>query len=218
MPFRAKPYSKHLFETDRPSAPPREGYIVAHIDGGARGNPGPAGYGVYIEDAKGKVLAELSVFLGRQTNNVAEYSGLIAALEFALKNACLRVRIVSDSELLVKQMRGEYKVKSPDLRPLYERARALTAKLEWHDIKHVLRSQNREADRLANAAMDEGLEALPNARGPLMQSLPIIERNPGSTMPGHAVKEYAGIVRGGVVELIKAKLPEGTRVVVRELK
>jgi ribonuclease HI len=133
------------------------GAITAFCDGGARGNPGPAGYGVYIEDERGEKVAELSEYLGIRTNNFAEYSGLLAALEFALRYDHPRLRVVSDSELMVKQIKGQYQVKSPDLRPLYEEAQRRIAGLESFQIQHVLRNKNREADRLANEAMDKGM-------------------------------------------------------------
>ena len=147
-------FSGNLFE-NRPSSVPSN-TIIAHIDGGARGNPGPAGYGVVIRDGAGKTLAELSEFLGHRTNNFAEYSGLLAALEYATQHAYAAIKVVSDSELLVRQMNGEYKVKSPDLRPMYERARTLARQFQWFAIEHARREQNRDADRLANAAMDRG--------------------------------------------------------------
>ena len=128
--------------------------IVAYIDGGARGNPGPAGYGVRIEDEHGALIEEFSGFLGNSTNNVAEYNGLLAALRYAQQHGHRRVRIKSDSELLVKQMRGEYRVKSPGLQPLHQQARLLAAALERVAYEHVRREQNKDADRLANQAMD----------------------------------------------------------------
>lgn len=131
--------------------------ITAYCDGGARGNPGPAGYGVYITDHTGEALAELSQFLGIRTNNYAEYSGLLAALEFALRYEHLRLRVVSDSELMVKQIKGQYKVKSPDLRPLYDEAKRRIDGLDSFRIEHVLRNKNKQADRLANLAMDKGM-------------------------------------------------------------
>jgi len=134
----------------------RDDSLIAHIDGGARGNPGPAGYGVIIEDSQGHKLAELSRFLGHRTNNYAEYSALLAALQHAIERGGKALQVYSDSELLVKQMRGEYKMKSPDLRPLFREAQALVEKLEWFRITHVPREQNRDADRLANQAMDGG--------------------------------------------------------------
>jgi len=135
---------------------PESGWIIAYCDGGSRGNPGPAGYGVYIQDSEGRVLAELSHYLGRRTNNFAEYSGLLAALEFAAANSHPRLRVISDSELMVKQMKGQYRVNNPGLRPLYEQARRLASDMEHFEIRHVLREKNRHADRLANLAMDRG--------------------------------------------------------------
>jgi ribonuclease HI len=132
-------------------------YLLAYIDGGARGNPGPAGYGVLIKNQEGKKVTELSEYLGHQTNNYAEYSGLLAALQYALEQGPRALKVISDSELMVKQIRGAYKVKSPTLMELHRRAQSLIAKLEWFSIQHVLRAQNREADGLANAAMDRGM-------------------------------------------------------------
>jgi ribonuclease HI len=131
-------------------------HLIAHVDGGARGNPGPAGFGVSIEDQSGKNVAELSEYLGRQTNNFAEYSGLIAALEYALAHNYRGLRVISDSELMVRQIKGIYKVRNENLRPLYERAKSLIRKLDYFEIGHVLRGKNKDADRLANEAMDRG--------------------------------------------------------------
>lgn len=128
--------------------------IKANIDGGARGNPGPSAYGVVVRDSEGKMIAELSDYLGIQTNNFAEYSGLLAALEFAVKENHPSIKVLSDSELMVKQMKGQYKVKSPGLLELYERARSLVRKLEHFSIQHVLREYNREADALVNKVLD----------------------------------------------------------------
>ncbi len=128
--------------------------IVAYIDGGARGNPGPAGYGVRIESAEGALLGELHGGLGIATNNVAEYNGLLAALRWAVGEGQRRVHIRADSELLVKQMRGEYKVKHPGLQPLHAQARQLVAELEQVKFEHVRREMNKEADRLSNLGMD----------------------------------------------------------------
>src|SRR5271170_7261979 len=104
------------------------GWITAYCDGGSRGNPGPSGFGVYIQDEGGKALAELSEFLGTRTNNYAEYSGLLAALNFALEKGHTKLRVVSDSELMVKQIKGQYRVNSPELRPLYEEAKRRIAR------------------------------------------------------------------------------------------
>jgi probable phosphoglycerate mutase len=129
--------------------------IRAYIDGGARGNPGPAGYGVRIEDANGELIEELSQPLGIATNNVAEYNGLLAALRWAVDHGEQEVHIRSDSELLVKQMLGEYKVRHPGLQPLYVRARLLAVQIGDVRFEHVPREQNKEADRLSNLGMDE---------------------------------------------------------------
>ena len=129
--------------------------ILASIDGGARGNPGPAGYGVFIQSPDGNVLAELHGALGVATNNVAEYNGLLAALQWAVEHNARRVHIRADSELLVKQMLGDYKVRNPGLQPLYVRARLLAAELDDVKYEHVRREFNIEADRLSNLGMDE---------------------------------------------------------------
>lgn len=136
-------------------------WISAHCDGGARGNPGPAGYGAQVCDSSGSVIAELSEFLGVRTNNFAEYSGLLGCLQFALDHHHSRLRVVSDSELMVKQIQGKYQVKSPDLKPLYEEAKRRIARLEKFEISHALRHKNKDADRLANEAMDRGMNRSP---------------------------------------------------------
>ena len=140
--------------------------ILAYIDGGARGNPGPAGYGVRIESPHGAVIDELHGALGIATNNVAEYNGLLAALQWAVDRGELRIHIRADSELLVKQMRGEYKVKNPGLQPLYVRARLLAAQLDEVKFEHVRREFNTEADRLSNVGMDESERQLKGVEGP----------------------------------------------------
>jgi len=129
--------------------------IVANIDGGSRGNPGPAAYGVSVKTAQGEPVTAFAKFLGETTNNFAEYQGLLAALEFAVKHHYPRLRVLTDSELMARQISGQYKVRSPDLKPLYDQARALIARLDSFSIRHVYREQNREADRLANKAMDD---------------------------------------------------------------
>lgn len=132
------------------------GWFTAHCDGGSRGNPGPAGYGAVIEDPEGNVVARLSEYLGKQTNNYAEYSGLLAVLQWALENGAKQLCVVSDSELMVRQMKGQYKVKNEGLRPLWGEAQKRAAKLEDFEMRHTLRGGNKEADRLANEAMDKG--------------------------------------------------------------
>jgi ribonuclease HI len=151
--FEKPSFEKPGFEKPGPSRGAFE--IIANIDGGARGNPGPAAYGVVLRDGKGEIIKEWGAYLGVQTNNVAEYSGLIAALEFAVRENHKAIKVLSDSELLVRQMRGQYKVKNPALRELYDRAQALTRKLAHFSIEHVLRERNREADRIVNRVLDD---------------------------------------------------------------
>ena len=129
--------------------------MTAYIDGGSRGNPGPAGFGVQIVDPDGVVVAELHGALENTTNNVAEYNGLLAALAWAVDQGQKALHIRSDSELLVKQLRGEYRVKHPGLQPLYRDARALISRIGRVTFEHVRREFNKDADRLANLAMDE---------------------------------------------------------------
>lgn len=139
---------------------PGGGSAVAHIDGGSRGNPGPAGYGVRIERADGTVI-ELKEPVGVATNNVAEYRGLLAALAWAARQGIDRLHVRSDSLLLVKQMRGEYRVKHPGLQPLWEEARGLARQIREVRFEHVRRELNKDADRLANEAMDEAAAPQP---------------------------------------------------------
>jgi ribonuclease HI len=127
---------------------------VANVDGGSRGNPGPAGYGVRIEREDGTIV-ELKRALPLATNNVAEYNGLLAALRWATEQGVTALHVRADSELLVKQMRGEYRVKNPGLQPLYEEARSLVRQIGRVKFEHVRRERNKDADRLANEAMDE---------------------------------------------------------------
>jgi ribonuclease HI len=185
-----------------------QGYLVANVDGGARGNPGPAGFGVVIEDEVGRPVAEVSEYLGRQTNNFAEYSGLLAALHYALRHGFKALKVVSDSELMVKQINGQYKVSSPTLKELYEQAVKLIDQLECFEIKHVLREKNREADRLANLAMDRGIA----------KKVPAISPSDVGSAVAVVVQELNGVVKDGVVQFMGAALPEGTLVKVRAVK
>src|ERR1700681_2064714 len=142
--------SVRLFgEPERPAA-----VHVAYVDGASRGNPGPASYAVILRGPDGQTQFEIGKYLGRATNNVAEYYALITALDYAQSQGIARLLVRSDSELLVRQMQGRYKVKSPDLRPLYERARKMAHGLAHFSIEHVPRELNREADALANLALD----------------------------------------------------------------
>src|ERR1700677_4138550 len=203
MPSSRSAGTKSLFphRQEFPRENPPEHYLLAHSDGGARGNPGPAGYGVVIKDESGRTVAALSEYLGHQTNNFAEYQGLIAALEYAVKNGPKALKLISDSELLVRQIKGIYKVKNAALQDLHGRAKELIAQLEWFSIGHALREHNTEADRLANEAMDKGM-GRSGARAPALANADL-------------GKELEGVIRNGVVELVNGKLPEGTRVQVR---
>jgi ribonuclease HI len=161
MPKRLQPpegarlFSDAATDAKPATAPGAAAAYRANIDGGSRGNPGPSAYGVIIRDPKGEIVARLKKYIGRMTNNVAEYYGLIAALDYVESQGIRALRIESDSELLVKQMKGLYKVRSEELAPLYERAKKMTSALDSFRIDHVYREQNREADALANQAMDE---------------------------------------------------------------
>ena len=183
--------------------------MTAHIDGGSRGNPGPAGYGAYVTDGEGNTLAELSDFLGVQTNNFAEYSGLIAALEYAVEHGFGTVKAVSDSELLVKQMKGQYKVRSEALLSIYGEAKALVRKLDRFEIRHVLRHLNKDADRLANLAMDRGMGRAGGAKADAYAK---------PTVQPEEIRELRGFVRQGVVEFTGEKFPDGVFVVVRRAR
>ncbi len=140
------PGSARLFADSQASVP--AGVHVANIDGASRGNPGPASYGVVLRDPDGKIVLELAKNIGRETNNVAEYFALLAALDYAMIHGISSLRIRSDSELLVRQMQGVYKVKSPDLKPLQERAAKLSRQLQYFAIEHVRRELNKDADAL----------------------------------------------------------------------
>ena len=208
----------NLFDNIPPqnSSPP--GWFTAHCDGGSRGNPGPAGYGAVIEDSKGNVVGRLSAFVGVQTNNYAEYAGLLAVLKWAAENGVKRLRVVSDSELMVHQMNGRYKVASPVLRPLWEEARGIARRLDGFEMTHTLRGGNKEADRLANEAMDrgtgKGTAQKPGNRDQARSPDP----RQGKPGPEKAPRQvFEGFVKGGVVHLLDGELPEGIFVkVVRE--
>ncbi len=127
--------------------------MLAFVDGASRGNPGPAGYGAYLTTDQGEVI-EISGYLGVTTNNVAEYSGLLAAMEAAIAEEATELEVVSDSLLLVNQMLGIYRVKHPNIRPLFLEAQGMRTRFRRFAIRHILRAGNKEADRLANVAVD----------------------------------------------------------------
>ena len=204
------PASAKLFSD--PQEKPPAGVHVANIDGAARGNPGPASYAVVMRDPSGKVVLELAKRLGRETNNVAEYYALIAALDFALNNGVKALRIRSDSELLVRQMQGRYKVKSADLKPLHERAGKMSRQLAYFAIEHVRREMNCDADALANLALDSG-NVHNSAHG--SDTAAASASAPAKTAPqSHSKRQKlrARFVRGVLVPNEPLDLPEGTEV------
>ena len=203
----APPASARLFSESQPAPPP--GVSVANIDGASRGNPGPASYAVVIRDASGKIILELAKKLGRETNNVAEYYALLAALDYAVSHGISALRIRSDSELLVRQIQGRYKVKSPELKPLYERATKLVRQLSYFAIEHVRREQNRDADALANVALDSGsVSSATHLAAADQKHQPRADES--RPAPSGAIK--ARFVRGVLVPSDSLDLPEGTEV------
>jgi probable phosphoglycerate mutase len=201
MPSLFPEPSQPRVPTTRPNP---DKWLIAYCDGGARGNPGPAGYGAVLQTEDGETLAELSEFLGIRTNNYAEYSGLLGVLGWALEHGYPRLRVVSDSELMVKQIQGRYKVNSPDLKPLWTEAGSRIAKLDEFQITHALRHKNKEADRLANVAMDRGMGRTSAERKPELKATPY-PKHPASSSP-----MLRGFTRDGVVHLLgNAKLPDG---------
>ncbi len=196
------PRGARLFADAAPGA--SSSAVAAHranIDGGSRGNPGPASYGVVIRDPRGEVVAKLKKYIGRSTNNVAEYYGLIAALDYAQSHGIRALRVESDSELLVRQMQGRYKVKSAELRPLFERARKMAQAFESFRIEHVYRERNAEADALANDALDE-------TAGTNSPSL----SKPKAPATSESRKVRARYAHGALQLLEPLDLPEGTEV------
>lgn len=198
--------SANLFP-DQTTPASQTGWVIAHCDGGARGNPGPAGYGALLQDEAGAVLAELSEFLGNRTNNYAEYSGLLGCLQWALDHGCRRLRVISDSELMVKQIQGKYKVNSSDLRPLWEEARRRIAQLDRFEISHALRHKNKAADQLANDAMDRGTNRPKSTPDKSSLSAP---RTPSASAPSTGPSMLRGFTRDGSIHLLGgASLPDG---------
>ena len=181
-----------------PAAPAPAGPVhVAQIDGAARGNPGPASYAVVLRGPDGERIEAFGKYIGRATNNVAEYFALIAALDAATVRGIRRLRIESDSELLVRQMQGHYKVRSADLRPLHERAQKASKALEHFSIRHISREQNADADAVANAALD-------NTAGRSVAA-------PVAAKPIRTRARYAG---GALVPVMPLELGEGDEVIV----
>lgn len=208
------PASSRLFP-ETPAGPPG-GIHLANIDGASRGNPGPAAYALILKDSSGRVVFQLGKKLGRQTNNVAEYYALLAALDYAVGHGIKTLRIRSDSELLVQQMKGHYRVKSPDLKPLHERASKLARQLEYFVIEHVPREMNREADALANQALDGGSGGVEPDRAPSSQGAG--KRSGASERAAQSPDQQppqtirARVLNGALVPLERLDLPEGTEV------
>jgi ribonuclease HI len=142
---------------------PRPPRLILYTDGAARGNPGPAGAGAHLEDETGKTIASVARYIGEATNNVAEYTALLLGLERARELGVRHVEVRADSELMVKQMRGEYRVRNAGLKPLHERARALASSFDGVTYVHVRRELNQAADRLANHAIDRRHDPAPGA-------------------------------------------------------
>ena len=207
MPKRSPAVPSHsLFGNPEPDAPmPMPPVYRANVDGGSRGNPGPAAYGVVIRDPRGEVIAKLKKYIGRGTNNVAEYYGLIAALDYTQAHDIRGLRVESDSELLVKQMRGQYRVKSLELRPLFEQARKLAAALESFRIEHIPRERNSDADALVNEALDQLTRA---ATKPVIVSETAVKPEKHSTK-GRVVARYQS---GALHPIEPLDLPDGSEV------
>ena len=207
--FGVEPVSRSAVSAGDPAD-----WVLAHCDGGSRGNPGPAGFGAVLADAKGQKLAELSEFLGTCSNNVAEYRGLLATLDWALAHGVKRLRVVSDSLLMVNQVNGRYKVNSPDLRPLWEDARRKIRGFEGFEIAHALRHKNKDADRLANEAMDRGTGKPAAGPPPSREASARPDAEKSSARPSEAAPRSSvmlrGFVRDGAVHLLGgASLPDG---------
>ncbi|MGA9972820.1 MAG: reverse transcriptase-like protein [Candidatus Acidiferrales bacterium] len=213
------PGSARLFADSHPSAPPA-GVHIANIDGASRGNPGPASYAVVLRDPQGKIVLELAKNIGRETNNVAEYFALLAAFDYATTHNINALRIRSDSELLVRQMQGRYKVKSADLKPLHERATKLARQLQYFAIEHVRRELNRDADALANVALDSaGVPKFEDRKTRIEPSQPALRAAPAPAAATADPRRYpsrsirARFSNSTFVPAEAVDLPEGSEVI-----
>lgn len=207
---RTLPASRHARLFSEPEGPGAPSAYTAHIDGAARGNPGPASYGVVVRGPRGKVVAELKKYIGRATNNVAEYYALIAALDYAETHGISALRVRSDSELLVKQMKGSYKVKSADLRPLFERAKKMAQGVAHFSIEYVPREQNRRADQLANEVLDATSPAVPSRDGAAALSGALRQEPQNPRRGSQCIR--ARYSRGVFLPAEPPDLPDGTEV------
>jgi ribonuclease HI len=204
------PSSARLFSESHAATPPA-GVHIANIDGASRGNPGPASYAVVIRDPNGKTILELAKNIGRETNNVAEYYALLAALDYATSHNISSLRIRSDSELLVRQMQGRYKVKSADLKPLHERASKMAKQLGYFAIEHVRRELNRDADALANVALDQAGVPKIAVTGSTASEAPVAT---GSNSKSEPRKIRARFANGVLVPIEPLDLPEGAEITI----
>jgi ribonuclease HI len=211
-PRTSPPGSARLFSEAHSTAPP-PGVHIANIDGASRGNPGPAAYAVVIRNPEGKLVLELAKKFGRDTNNVAEYYALLAALDYATTHGISALRIRSDSELLVRQMQGRYKVKSADLKPLHERASILSRQLKYFAIEHVRREQNSDADALANVALDSGpvMNATPSATASVVRDEPRAKAERSHSVRSHQIR--ARYANGVLVPTAPLDIPDGAEVI-----
>jgi len=215
------PSSARLFSESHAATPPA-GVHIANIDGASRGNPGPASYAVVIRDPSGKTILELAKNIGRETNNVAEYYALLAALDYATSHNVSSLRIRSDSELLVRQMQGRYKVKSADLKPLHERASKMAKQIGYFAIEHVRRELNRDADALANVALDQaGVpkfagagSATPESRAKSLSSQASASTTAGSSLQVEPRRIRARFANGVLVPIEPLDLPEGAEIAI----
>ena len=214
------PASAQLFSDAHLPAPPAAVHI-ANIDGASRGNPGPASYAVVLRGPDAKIVLELAKNIGRETNNVAEYYALLAALDYATSQGIQALRIRSDSELLVRQMQGRYKVKSADLKPLHERAAKLARQLQYFKIEHVRRELNSDADALANLALDQAGAAKydPKSSRTLASSQnpgqpPRAASNPPASASRTPATFRARFQNGVLVPAEPLDLPEGSEVTI----
>jgi probable phosphoglycerate mutase len=214
------PSSARLFSESHAATPPA-GVHIANIDGASRGNPGPASYAVVIRDPSAKIILELAKNIGRETNNVAEYYALLAALDYATSHNISALRIRSDSELLVRQMQGRYKVKSADLKPLHERASKMAKQIGYFAIEHVRRELNRDADALANVALDQaGVPKFGGAGATTSESHPSshLDQAAAATTSSNSKdaprRIRARFANGVLVPIEPLDLPEGAEVAI----
>jgi ribonuclease HI len=215
------PSSARLFSESHAAGPPA-GVHIANIDGASRGNPGPASYAVVIRDPNGKTILELAKNIGRETNNVAEYYALLAALDYATSHNISSLHIRSDSELLVRQVQGRYKVKSADLKPLHERASKMAKQLGYFAIEHVRRELNRYADALANVALDQagvpkfggGGSATSESRANSLSALASAPMTAASNPKVEPRRIRARFANGVLVPIEPLDLPEGEEIAI----